>query len=132
MSSLTIFLSFSYLHYTMIHSLTTFLPCYSLPSASSPSPSPSSLSSSSLPSSAAFSFPFHMGPPPPALPCVKPPTRPECPKALVNASTMSASCSCPASCFSVILSRHSCSQGLPTTTHSTCKQPQGSCASCLP
>src|SRR5258705_204114 len=32
---------FSYLHYTTIHSLTTFLPCYSLPS------------------SAAFSFPFH-------------------------------------------------------------------------
>src|SRR5258708_6918164 len=47
---------------TMIHSLTTFPPHYSPPLASLPSPSSSSLSS--LPLSAAFSFPFHLDPPP--------------------------------------------------------------------
>src|SRR5258708_1204026 len=47
------------------------------------------LSSPSLPSSAAFSFPFHMDLPPPTFLCVEPPTRPKCPKALVNTSPMS-------------------------------------------
>src|SRR5258708_3114214 len=102
-----IFFPFSYLHYTMIHSLTPFPPHYSLPSASLPSPSSSSLSSPSLPSSAAFSFPLHMDPPPPAFLCIEPPTRPKCPKASVNTSTASASHSYPTSCFSVILSQSS-------------------------
>src|SRR5260221_10110113 len=64
---------------TMIHSLTTFPPCYSPPLASLPPPSSSSLSSS-LPSSAAFSFPFCMDLPPPPPPRLTPPTPPPNPK----------------------------------------------------
>src|SRR5258708_27520300 len=114
---------------TMIHSITTFLPHYSLPSASFPSPSSSSLSSS-LPLSAAFSFPFHVDLPPPTLPSIKPPTRPKHPKALVNASTMSASHLCPASCFSAILSQHS--HSLRSTHHNSFDSQATSRLLCFP
>src|SRR5258707_12976531 len=73
---------------TMIHSITTFLPHYSLPSASLPSPSSSSLSSS-LPLSAAFSFPFHVDLPPPPPPPLQPPNQTQHTQTIVKTSTTS-------------------------------------------